>query len=147
MISLLTTDQPVDVVHTVKPSLRQKGLLFGRWSLESAAVSEEEEKKTEVDTHASELIGLIDEATTTTTSPDRKVGVPDPADRRRVVIRTLLEPGVIPKYEFEMDLALKTTTRGRWNKLEMKTYQSVNLANGEALGLSLKHQRPFYFSK
>lgn len=35
----------------------------------------------------------------------------------------------------------------RWNKLEMLTYQSINLFNGEALGLSLKHQKPFYFSK
>lgn len=31
----------------------------------------------------------------------------------RIELRTLLEPGVTPKYEFEMDLCLKTTTRGR----------------------------------
>ena len=83
----------------------------------------------------------------------------------KIELRSLLEPGVTPKYEFEMDLCLKTTHRGRyaeqktgwghlftillcrWNKLEMLTYQSVNLLNGEALGLSLKYQKPFYFSK
>jgi len=60
----------------------------------------------------------------------------------------MLEPGQsVPKYEFEMDLDLKTATRGRWNKLEMRDYSSVNLGTGEVLGLSLKHQKPFYFSK
>lgn len=35
----------------------------------------------------------------------------------------------------------------RWNKLDILNYQSINLATGESLGLSLKHQKPFYFSK
>lgn len=46
-----------------------------------------------------------------------------------------------------INLALIVTRHYRWNKLEMLTYQSINLFNGEALGLSLKHQKPFYFSK
>ncbi|GHJ90404.1 hypothetical protein NliqN6_6806 [Naganishia liquefaciens] len=110
VISYLTTDLPVDVVHSVRPSLRAKGTLFGQWEI--------------------------------CTMKDEKG-----RDVPKIELRSLLEPGVTPKYEFEMDLCLKTTHRGRWNKLEMLTYQSVNLLNGEALGLSLKHQKPFYFSK
>jgi F-box protein 9 len=115
------------VVHSVRPSLRAKGTLFGQWNI--------------------------------CTMKDEKG-----RDIPRIELRSLLEPGVTPKYEFEMDLCLKTTHRGRcvayklgvisaeelscrWNKLEMLTYQSINLLNGEALGLSLKHQKPFYFSK
>lgn len=96
----------------MKPSLRAKGTLFGRWIL--------------------------------TTHKDPTTGLETPS----IEIRQMLEPGLnTPKYEFEMDLGLKTTTRGRWNKLEMRTYQSIRLGTGEALGLSLKHQKPFYFSK
>lgn len=65
-----------------------------------------------------------------------------------MVITELLEPGQhSPKYEFEMILSLKETQRGRWNKLDIDLYRSINLANDEVLALSLKHQKPFYFSK
>ena len=65
----------------------------------------------------------------------------------RVLISDLVEPGIQPKYSFEMELQLRTTTRGRWNKLDMESYSSINLSTDEHLGLSLKHQKPFYFSK
>lgn len=66
----------------------------------------------------------------------------------KVIITELLEPGEnTPKYEFEMELTLKETQRGKWNKLDLDHYASINLSTGEALGLSLKHQKPFYFSK
>ena len=96
------TDSPSSVVPVLRPSLRSKGLHFGRWRVEKGKV------------HLSEL----------------------------------LEPGIrTPKYEFEMELNLKETQRGRWNKLDIHTYSSINLATDEVLGLSLKHQKPFYFSK
>jgi hypothetical protein len=66
----------------------------------------------------------------------------------RIEITQLLEPGLdAPKYEFVMLLDLRETGRGRWNKLEMDEYKSIHLGNGEVLGLGLKHQKPFYFSK
>lgn len=67
--------------------------------------------------------------------------------RVRVLITDLMEPGGNGKYEFEMELGLRETHRGRWNKLDMKSYSSIQVATGEILGLSLKHQKPFYFSK
>lgn len=35
----------------------------------------------------------------------------------------------------------------RWNKLDLLHYNSTNLMTGENLELSLKNQKPFYFSK
>ena len=46
-----------------------------------------------------------------------------------------------------MELSLRETGRGRWNKLDILDYRSINLATEESLSLSLKHQKPFYFSK
>lgn len=125
VISFLTTDHPSDVVPTLRPNLRGKGLHFGRWRLvRSDDPSNDDEGQAQG--HA---------------APGRR-------KRARIVISELLEPGVDnPKYEFEMDLALRETGRGRWNKLDLSTYSSINLATGETLGLSLRHQKPFYFSK
>lgn len=41
-------------------------------------------------------------------------------DIPRIELRSLLEPGVTPKYEFEMDLCLKTTHRGRCVEQKLK---------------------------
>jgi len=81
--------------------------------------------------------------------PDSKsTHPPSPTEINLISIRQMLEPGLaVPKYEFEMNLDLRSAQRGRWNKLEMRDYQSIRLNTGEALGLSLKHQKPFYFSK
>lgn len=67
--------------------------------------------------------------------------------RTRVLISQLFEPGGSGRYEFAMELSLRETNRGRWNKLDLNQYSSIQLDTGEVLGLSLKHQKPFYFSK
>jgi hypothetical protein len=41
-------------------------------------------------------------------------------DVPKIELRSLLEPGVTPKYEFEMDLCLKTTHRGRYGVREQE---------------------------
>lgn len=143
VISLLTTDHPVDVVHTIKPSLRAKGLLFGQWCLTEPPSDDQLAATAATAAQDDKAAGQSEDHSAASERPSKKQA----RAIRHVELRSLLEPGVTPKYEFEMDLSLRTTTRGRWNKLEMLTYQSINLANGEALGLSLKHQRPFYFSK
>ncbi len=51
------------------------------------------------------------------------------------------------KYAFRMVFGLRSTTRGRWNKLDLLEYFSVNLTNGEVLPLPQKHSRPFHFSR
>ncbi|WWD17034.1 hypothetical protein CI109_101471 [Kwoniella shandongensis] len=125
VISFLTTEHPSEIVPSLRPTLRGKGLHFGRWRL------------------------LRSDAPL---SPDDPPYVPTRQNEKRpparIIITDLLEPGLEgPKYEFEMELALRETSRGRWNKLDMIDYRSINLTTGESLALPLKHQKPFYFSK
>ncbi|KAI6041304.1 hypothetical protein EDC04DRAFT_2867306 [Pisolithus marmoratus] len=51
------------------------------------------------------------------------------------------------RYHFQMTLALHSKPLGRWNKLEILSYESVNVEEGEVVPCVLKHERPFWFSK
>ena len=105
---------------TLRPSLRAKGLHIGTYTLVPPDFEDDHSTQT----------------------------VSGPKKRTRILITDLLEPGASePKYEFEMELSLRETSRGRWNKLDILDYRSINLQTGEVLGLALKHQKPFYFSK
>jgi len=65
-----------------------------------------------------------------------------------VVITDLNDPrDRQPCYTFEMTLHLRSKPLGRWNKLELEDYSSVNLGTGEVLPFGLKHERPFWFSR
>jgi len=65
-----------------------------------------------------------------------------------VVIRNLMDPrGQLTKYGFEMVLTLKSKPLGRWNKLELREYNTVRLDTGEGDPLPLRHERPFWFSR
>ncbi|ORY26145.1 hypothetical protein BCR39DRAFT_541958 [Naematelia encephala] len=90
VISFLTTDHPSDIVPRLRPSLRGKGLHFGRWHLVRSDTKNPSESALPLPS---------------TVSGDR---------RARIVISDLLEPGnEVPKYEFAMDLALCETGRGK----------------------------------
>ncbi len=64
----------------------------------------------------------------------------------KVVVEDLRDKSM-QKYAFRMVFGLRSTTRGRWNKLDLLEYHSVNLTNGEVLPLPQKHSRPFHFSR
>ncbi|SNX86541.1 related to F-box protein pof7 [Melanopsichium pennsylvanicum] len=64
----------------------------------------------------------------------------------KVVLEDLRDKSM-QKYAFRMVFGLRSTTRGRWNKLDLLEYYSVNLINGEVLPLPQKHSRPFHFSR
>ncbi|KAJ1043893.1 hypothetical protein NDA10_001355 [Ustilago hordei] len=64
----------------------------------------------------------------------------------KVVVEDLRDKSM-QKYAFRMVFGLRSTTRGRWNKLNLLEYYSVNLTNGEVLPLPQKHSRPFHFSR
>lgn len=82
---------PSEIVPVLRPSLRGKGLHFGRWRL--------------IRSDAKHNPGIDPEWVPS------KSGEKRPA---RIIISDLLEPGVEePKYEFEMELALRQTSRGR----------------------------------
>jgi hypothetical protein len=56
------------------------------------------------------------------------------------------EPAQI-RYVFDMSLEVRSKPMGRWNRLDLVTYDSVNLETGEVHPVPLKHERPFWFSK
>lgn len=51
------------------------------------------------------------------------------------------------RYVFQMTLNLQSRPLGKWNKLEFSGYDSIDLGSGETIPLSLKHERPYHFSK
>ncbi|GAA5968901.1 hypothetical protein JCM11641_000772 [Rhodosporidiobolus odoratus] len=105
VLSLLTTDPPNTVVRRLNPSLRMKGLSFGRWRLR------EEDKV--------EIWGLEDP------------GVPE-ASR---------------KYSFRMDLRLRSTARGRMNKLEMLSLATEHRVTLELEDVPIRPTKPFFYSR
>jgi F-box protein 9 len=66
-----------------------------------------------------------------------------------VFLDSLADPsGTAARYVFRMTLQLRSKPLGRWNRLEFVAYDSVNLDTGEAVPVSLKHERwPFLFSR
>lgn len=97
---------PSEVVPLLRPSLRGKGLHFGRWRLIRSDSLENATNPT-------------DPSPTTAGNPSTEAraapkGKEIGRRRARIVITDLLEPGSeTPKYEFEMELALRETGRGR----------------------------------
>ena len=69
-------------------------------------------------------------------------------DGTTVHITDLLDPaGGAMRYTFQMILDLRSRPLGRWNRLDFREYDSVEIASGEATPLALKHERPFWFSR
>ncbi|OCH87518.1 hypothetical protein OBBRIDRAFT_837296 [Obba rivulosa] len=74
-------------------------------------------------------------------------------DGTTVYITDLLDPAKSaggntgPRYTFQMILELRSRPLGRWNRLDFRTYDSVDVESGEAIPFPLKHERPFWFSK
>lgn len=123
-LTLLTTDQPKDTVGKMHASNAEQGFAVGRWRVESHPVE-----------NPSESEG--GQATSALRRGDRggaQVIIEDLRDRTR------------QKYSFQMILSLRSTSRGKWNKMEMLDYRSVNLETGEVCSIPAKHSRPFHFS-
>ena len=51
------------------------------------------------------------------------------------------------RYMFAMRLNLHSRPLGRWNRLNIESYDSVRLETGDVTPVALKHERPFWFSK
>ena len=51
------------------------------------------------------------------------------------------------RYIFDMTLKLRSKPLGRWNKMDIQSYDSINLETGDVSPIVLKHERPFWFSK
>ncbi|KAI0741604.1 hypothetical protein C8Q80DRAFT_1110639 [Daedaleopsis nitida] len=65
-----------------------------------------------------------------------------------VHIEDMQEPdGTDSRYSFQMILELRSRPLGRWNRLDIRAYDSVHIGSGEATPLALKNERSFWFSK
>ncbi|KAJ7446724.1 hypothetical protein FB451DRAFT_1148253 [Mycena latifolia] len=118
VLSLLANEEtsPAQLIHTLKPSLRKKGLFIGTWKLSGSVVT---------------ISNLIDASGRFPIPPISTPGSSEPYAR----------------YSFSMILSLRSRPTGRWNKLELTAYNSVDLENGNTTPLGLRHERPFWFSK
>ncbi|KAF9038454.1 hypothetical protein BJ165DRAFT_1324052, partial [Panaeolus papilionaceus] len=142
VLSLLVNEEhgPQQVIPMLKPTLRMKGFYIGTWKLEGTTV------------HITDLIDASgryfiphinlfgDKATSDIELKTPSLGVPTQ--------HVTNAPGAeFAKYAFGMMLGLKSRPLGRWNKMEILEYESVKIDTGDAYPISLKHERPFWFSK
>jgi len=122
VLSLLANEEqgPQQIISLLKPTLRMKGLFLGQWKLVGSTV---------------QLSDLYDAS--------GRFQLPAPTDTGS------LDPpsGEQAKYFFEMTLDLQTRPVGRWNKMIIHSYDSVNTGSGIVTPVALKHERPFWFSK
>lgn len=131
VLSLLRNEDsdrpPRELIHSIKLDLRMKvriilsshalladynsqGLFIGKWSMQGSNV------------HITSLVDASTKAILPTVDMD--VLSRPPSDSGR-------------PYTFIMDLALKSTPVGKWNKLSLQSYSSVDTRNGEIVPLSL----------
>ena len=140
------TISPSEIVPLLKQSLRAKGLHIGRYTIIPASKSKSHASTNGNASHQPEHSQHPSRHPESRENKEPKQKEED--THARIRITDLIEPDhPTPKYEFEMDLSLRETSRGRWNKLSIEEYRSINLATGEVMALGLKHQKPFYFSK
>jgi F-box protein 9 len=57
-----------------------------------------------------------------------------------------LRDKTMSRYTFRIILKLDKTSRGKWNKMDILEYDSINLESGEVCALPLNHKKPFHFS-
>jgi len=83
------------------------------------------------------------------------------ASGRYPIVSSIEEPPPVPRpsdqhhssdmrssrYVFVMSLELKSRPLGRWNRLDIHSYDTLNLETGDLTPVALKHERPFWFSK
>ncbi|KAF9466103.1 hypothetical protein BDZ94DRAFT_1158574 [Collybia nuda] len=127
VLSLLTNEEypPQQIIPLLKPSLRMKGLLVGTWLLSGTTL------------HLSNLLDASGRfplsITDIPSAPLEAPSITDYSERTR--------------YAFMMTLDLRSRPLGRWNKMNLQSYNSMNLETGDISPVALKHERPFWFSK
>ncbi|GLB41944.1 putative F-Box protein [Lyophyllum shimeji] len=121
VLSLLANEEhpPQQIIPLLKPTLRMKGFYIGTWQLSGTTI------------YLSNLM-------------DASGRFPLPTDEKP---QAAAEPGDGARYTFGMTLSLASRPLGRWNKLHIEAYNSVNLETGDINPVALKHERPFWFSK
>ncbi|MCO5566119.1 hypothetical protein L7F22_019795 [Adiantum nelumboides] len=57
-----------------------------------------------------------------------------------------LNDKTLSRYNFRLILKLDGRNRGKWDRMEMLEYESINLVSGEICPLPMNHKKPFHFS-
>jgi len=137
VLSLLVNEEhtPQQIIPLLKPTLRMKGFFIGTWCLSGSTI------------HLSNLM----DASGRFPLPNFWDNSWDPpSELSPSYHQPLTNTSGIPernRYAFLMSLNLRSRPLGRWNRLTMETYDSVNLQTGDTSPVVLKHERPFWFSK
>ncbi|RDB20829.1 F-box only protein 9 [Hypsizygus marmoreus] len=120
VLSLLVNEDYThqQIIPLLKPTLRMKGFFIGNWHLSGKTV---------------QLTNLLDASgrfplpsSDAPVSPESNDGAP---------------------YAFAMTLSLLSRPTGRWNRLDIKSYNSVKLETGEVNPIQMKNEHEFWFSK
>ncbi|KAI4521173.1 hypothetical protein K525DRAFT_239443 [Schizophyllum commune Loenen D] len=139
VLTLLANEEhaPKDIIPQLKPELRMQGLLRGHWRIVRDTVEltnlmdasgRYEPRRPRRGSHAQHN----SHTTHSHSTHHNNHNTPDPPR---------------PRYAFTMDLHLRSRPLGRWNKLEMASYNVMNLETGDISPVALKNERPFWFSK
>lgn len=153
VLSLLANEEknPQEIIPLLKPNLRMKGLFLGQWKLVGTAVhlSHLLDASTRcgipvIEAHQSggshvsyDSQGLSQGPNTNSSSITHKRGHGSNSSTQMDAAR----------YTFEMTLNLRSKPLGKWNRMDIQTYDTLNLESGDVYPVALKHERPFWFSK
>ncbi|KAF8634601.1 hypothetical protein AX17_004190 [Amanita inopinata Kibby_2008] len=142
VLSLLANEEmsPQQVIPLLKPSLRMKGLSLGTWQLIGNTVhlnliDAGEQLPAALPPSFSPLIPFFDSEFSGSRAHRHPVHGRASSPERRT------------RYMFVMILDLRSRPLGRWNRLDIESYNSVDLETGDMTPVALKHERPFWFSK
>ncbi|ESK96528.1 hypothetical protein Moror_7036 [Moniliophthora roreri MCA 2997] len=144
VLSLLTNEEqpPAEAINKLKLTSRSmKGLFIGTWHLSGTTIV----ISNLLDTGciSSSVISSIDFSSPST--------ILDAINRLNSAPQTTRhnEPSTQQslRYMFTMSLSLRSRPLGRWNKLDIVSYDSISLETGDTYPVALKRERPFWFSK
>ncbi|KAJ3844417.1 hypothetical protein F5878DRAFT_601911 [Lentinula raphanica] len=166
VISLLTNEEqpPAHVIPLLKPTLRGlKGLFFGNWHLSgntivlSNLIDASSHSLTHVDFSSPASVADLLRRSNMPSAMDSGLGFSESPHGHYAHHsghghghghgHSTDSSGPTIRYIFTMNLTLLSRPLGRWNKMDIASYDSVNLETGEASPVALKHERPFWFSK
>ncbi|KAL4259081.1 F-box only protein FBXO9/FBXO48 [Pleurotus pulmonarius] len=149
VLSLLVNEEytPQQMIPLLKYNSRMKGLLVGEWALEGTTI----QLSNLIDSQSipSNFIPpdgeipaalLDDHITSSSTTKSSK--------RHAHEVSSASVAREAPRYVFTMTLSLRSRpVTGKWNKLDILDYSTVNVETGDVQPVALKQERPFWFSK
>ncbi|KAF9266943.1 hypothetical protein L218DRAFT_956035 [Marasmius fiardii PR-910] len=153
VLSLLTNEEqsPAEVISRLKPTRPTKGLLVGTWHLTGTTVvlsnlidsdSLSDPRLAPVDLSSpSSVLAAINHAHRSINRIGTGAASTGPSYHHHPTPERSL------RYVFTMSLSLRSKPLGRWNRLDIASYDSVHLETGDVHPVALKHERPFWFSK